>query len=218
MTNIWRKEKIHEKTGLFIRALWGIWVKQPQEAFIVSFKLFHLKTCNPDVAALPATLHVIFMSSLSMLWKQCILLRGHMLRTDIKISRFPRGFTGSPSRARWYVRVKKIKVKLIFNLYLERANSAWKHLKSCFIYFVARITVLTRWLPFWKCHVHVHTYLLAAAEGQIHAIHIRGNMYIQRARSVPICFGSSEISESGRSQGNVQTAVGVTLVLQTQQT
>lgn len=63
-------------------------------------------------------------------------------------------------------RAKKKEVKLIFNLYLSRAKSAWKHFLHVFFFLFHTNDHGTDPLAtvFLKCHnnVHVHAYLLSA--------------------------------------------------------
>lgn len=199
--------------------------------FIVSFNLLLLNACKPEVAALPATLHVIFMSSLLLLSQQCIPLHSNMLRTDIKRSRFPRGRNHVENRARRYIRGKKIQ---------ERKKKK-SNLCLIFIYWGQNLPE-SRKSPAFFCHINDHctdplatlfkmsytrarTYIfigcMAAGAGQIHAIHIRGKIciFIERAQlDYSNLFWILERTESSRTQGNVQTAVGVTLVSQTRET
>lgn len=158
-------------------------------AFRVSFNLLYLNTCNPEVAALPATLHVIFTSSLLLLFQLCAVLHSNMLRTDIKRSRFPRGFTGASNQARRYIRGKKIqawkkKSNLCLIFFLLRAKSAKSRKTPAFLIHINYHCTDPPATVFKMSYTRARTYIfigfVAAGTGQIHAIQ-RKSMYIQRA-------------------------------------
>lgn len=56
-------------------------------------------------------------------------------------------------------RAKKKEVKLIFNLYLSRAESAWKHFcKVFFLFHMNDHGTGPLATVFFKCHIHVHVH------------------------------------------------------------